>query len=123
MGMGTGYGAYNDPYAMTMGVPEPYGVYGHSWLYRARPNFYNQRMQQPPAQVSPLNDLLAKAAAAKANAPSLASLFPSMGQGMLNAPVNYSGQFGAGRFLAPNASQFGNPSQPMGGFAPNVTNT
>lgn len=75
--------------------------------------------------VSPVNDLIAKAAAAQANAPTLASLFPSMGQGLLGGfnvmPSAYTGQWGAGRFLAPNVSQFGNTAQPMSGFAPNVT--
>jgi len=107
MGMGMPNGAFNTPYGMTNGVPEPY-YNGDSWLYRSRANMFNQRMPQPPAQVSPLNDLLAKAMAAKANAPTMNQLFSGMSnQGMLGvngAPINYGNpSYGAGRFLGANS--------------------
>ena len=109
MGMGMPNGAFNTPYAMTAGMPEPYGYYGDSWLYRGNlPNA--NRMPQQTAQKSPINDLLAQSLAAKANAPTLAQLFPGMfapnmggGQGILG-----QGQYGAGRFLGNNV--MGNPS-------------
>jgi len=73
-------------------------------------------------QVSPLNDLLAKAMAAKANAPTLQSLFPNMGnQSMMNyqAPMQapmvnpMAGQYGAGRFLGNNSMSSGMTSNAM----------
>jgi len=60
-------------------------------------------------QKSPISDLLTQAMAAKANVPTLQSLFPNMGmQGMLSTPMQstmvspMAGQYGAGRFLGGN---------------------
>lgn len=81
---------------------------------------YTMKLNQQPQQTSPIDDIIAKAMAAQANAPTLQSLFPAMTPSMLN--TGSVGQWGAGRFLAPNANQFGNPAQPMSGFAPNASN-
>jgi len=73
----------------------------------------------PALTPSPINNLLAKAAAAQVNVPTLQSLFPSMGmQGILGTPMQSpmanqtpmynqfsftSPSYGAGRFLGGNA--------------------
>lgn len=111
MGMGTPNGAFNTPYGMTNGLPEPY-YNNDSWLYRSRVPY--ARPMQQTAQPSPISNLLAQALAAKPNAPGLSQLFPGMvapnmggSQGM---PIGLlgQGQYGAGRFLGSNV--MGNPS-------------
>lgn len=92
---------------------------------------------QSVAQQSPINNLLAQAMGAKANAPSIASLFPSMGAmsfgnpslsmgGLLGQQNQFGlssfgqaspfgqGSFGAGRFLGGNAmANYGSTSNAM----------
>ncbi len=95
-----------------------FNPYERNYLTPAQPT-------QSVAQQSPINNLLAQAMAAKANAPSMASLFPSMGAmsfgnpslsmgGLLGQQNQFGsssfgqatpfsqGQFGAGRFLSGN---------------------
>lgn len=78
--------------------------------------------QQPAQQKSPISELLAQSLAAKANTPTLAQLFPTMG-GMYNnangllGGFTGAGQYGAGRFLGNNV--IGNPS--LTSTAMNVT--
>lgn len=94
------------------------GVNGLGFYYAK--NYIGNPTQQQT--VSPINDLLAKAAAAKPNAPTLAQLFPTMG-GMYNnangllGGFTGAGQYGAGRFLGNNV--MGNPS--LTSTAMNVT--
>ena len=84
----------------------------------------NPSSQNQPSQT--ISNLIARANAAAQNVqtPTLASLFPGMSFGQSPMMNNqFSGQFGAGRFLGQGASQFGNPSMPMGGFAPTANTT
>jgi hypothetical protein len=94
-------------------------------------NYFNlqQQQQQAPQTPSPLNDLLAKAMAARANAPTINQLFSSMGnQGILGStvapngayqmPFNFGSQlanpsYGAGRFLGGNSMSSGMTSNAM----------
>ena len=74
----------------------------------ARTYIGNPTATQTP---SPIDDLLAKAMAAKANVPTMNQLFSGMGnQGMMNYQAPASGQmnygnpsYGAGRFLGANS--------------------
>jgi hypothetical protein len=104
-----------------------YNQYGIMTTKPQRPNLAMQNREQPSQTVL---DMIARAnaAAQNVNTPTLASLFPSMSFGQSQTPMMgggqlAGGQFGAGRFLGQNASQFGNPAMPMGGFAPNTNNT
>jgi len=107
------------------------GYYTQRPLSMANPvNYSRTYLDRPATQsngLSPMaSALIQQAMASTANAPSLASLFPSLGQGLnMGNPEmgNYTGQWGAGRFLAPNASQFGGQTGIMGGFAPNANTT
>jgi hypothetical protein len=96
----------------------PYGAYGMP------KNFLTGLLQlgTKNEQKSPINDLVAKAMAAKPNAPTLQSLFPNMGnQSMMNyqAPMQapmmnpMAGQYGAGRFLGGNSMSSGMTSNAM----------
>ena len=113
MGMGMPNGAFNTPYGMTYGTPEPYGLYADSWLYRNR--IPMARPMQPAPQKSPINELLAQSLAAKPNAPTLAQLFPALLSN--TGGILGQGQYGAGRFLGNNV--VGNPS--LTSTAMNVT--
>jgi hypothetical protein len=105
------------------------GVFGSLNYNRNQRSYIGSPINQnKPSQT--VTDMLARAnaAAQNVNTPTLASLFPSMSFGQSQTPMMgggqlAGGQFGAGRFLGQNASQFGNPAMPMGGFAGNTNNT
>lgn len=103
-----------------------YTGYGYNNGFFSGRNYINDEMtrnQNKPSQT--VTDAIARAnaAAQNVNTPTLQSLFPGMAMpSQFTSPMaNLTGQFGAGRFLGQNASQFSNPS--MMGFAPNTTNT
>ena len=121
MGMGTPTGqVFFNPQMGQYYTQTPAGIgYANGGVgYQYTKKYIGNLLQQTQQNTSPINELIAKAAAAQANAPTMQSLFPTMTPSMLN--VGSYGNYGAGRFLAPNASQFGNPAQSMSGFAPNV---